>query len=160
PIRPANLSMLYPSVRGRATWTGGQIELRPRFRPFASPARRHCRLPTAFPKKTSESSVQDMVRLGTSSLRLFYGLTAVTSRVAAQGPAANQERMPSDRCSVIFNPQASSSLAYVRVWRTSAISSLPLFLSTRVASPSALARSPRRAHYESPASRPPRRATR
>ncbi len=53
---------------------------------------------------------------------------------------------------LIVNPQASSSLAYVRVWRTSAIASLPLFLSTRAASRSALVRSLRRAHYESPAS--------
>src|SRR5208337_4816958 len=72
---------------------------------------------------------------------LFYGLVAATRRVAAQGPAAYQKRTPSDRRSVIFSPQASSSLAYARVWRMSAIASLPPFLSTRAASRSAFARS-------------------
>ena len=75
-------------------------------------------------------------------LRLFYGLIAATRRVAAQGPAPYQKRAPSDRRSVIFSPQASSSLAYARVWRMSAIASLPPCLSTRAASRSAFARSP------------------
>src|SRR6187551_2301125 len=48
-------------------------------------------------------------------LRAFYGLIAATRRVAAQGPQAYQKRTPSDRRSVIFNPQASSSRAYTRV---------------------------------------------
>src|SRR5262245_18830595 len=75
-------------------------------------------------------------------LHLFYGLIAATRRVAAQGPAAYQKRGPSDRRSVIFSPQASSSLAYARVYRMSAIASLPPFLSTRAPSRSAFARSP------------------
>src|ERR1022692_2226827 len=56
--------------------------------------------------------------------------------------ATRRKRPPSDRRSVIFSPQASSSLAYARVWRMSAIASLPPFLSTRAASRSAFARSP------------------
>src|SRR5689334_16171472 len=75
-------------------------------------------------------------------LRLFYVLIAATRRVAAQGPAAYQKRGPSDRRSVIFSPQASSSLAYARVYRMSAITSLPSFLSTRAASRIAFARLP------------------
>jgi hypothetical protein len=41
----------------------------------------------------------------------FYGLIAATKRVAAQGPAAYQKRTPSERRSVIFRPQVSSSPA-------------------------------------------------
>jgi hypothetical protein len=42
-------------------------------------------------------------------------LIAATRRVATQGPQPYQERTPSDRRSVIFSPQASSSPAYARV---------------------------------------------
>jgi hypothetical protein len=42
-------------------------------------------------------------------------LIAATRRVAAQGPAAYQKRAPSDRRSVIFSPQASSSLRQLAV---------------------------------------------
>jgi hypothetical protein len=44
-----------------------------------------------------------------SSLGIVYGLTAATRRVATHGPQPYQERTPSDRDSVIFSPQASSS---------------------------------------------------
>ncbi len=45
-----------------------------------------------------------------------YGLIAVTRRVATHGPKPYQKRKPSDRRSVIKSPQASSSLAYMRMW--------------------------------------------
>ena len=63
------------------------------------------------------ASVSDRptARKGVLEVRLFYGLIAATRRVAAQGPAPYQKRGPSDRRSVIFSPQASSSLAYARV---------------------------------------------
>ena len=41
----------------------------------------------------------------------FAGPAEATRRVAVQGPAPYQKRTPSDRRSVIFSPQASSSLA-------------------------------------------------
>jgi hypothetical protein len=82
---------------------------------------------------------------GKQGLRVFYSLIAATRRSAA----AYQKRPPSDRRSVTFSPQASSSLAYARVWRTSAIASLPPFLSTRAGSRSARGRKTGRESFTS-----------
>ena len=66
---------------GRLTW----LLFRPGWKknaPFASSARWQGRLPTTFPKKASESSLQAMVRLGTSSRSRYTGLGTEGTRGA------------------------------------------------------------------------------
>ena len=71
--------------RGGAGWRLTWLLFRPGWKknaPFASPARWQGRLPTAFPKKASESSLQAMVRLGTSSRSRYTGLGTEGTRGA------------------------------------------------------------------------------